>query len=166
VASSVSKGLRLVTDEVVPVLLGTVHLFLEELAEEGSRKVHGENLVGRCGVFGELLDSWGTDGQVETTDVIDLCGLNELPDLGGLEVLNLVLVGGGKLGNQGTFIAGNDDSTTSSGLGGIDEVLRADSSLDGAGMAELIGGLVVSDTSDVDNGIGGENVLGKLEGWN
>lgn len=96
---------------------------------------------------------------METTDVEDLGVLDKSPDLGRLEVLNLVVVGGGKIGDHGSVVAGDDNTTASSGLGLVDAVLGANT-LAIAGFAELIGLGVLADTANVDGGLSGKDVLG------
>ena len=173
----VSKSFRLVTNQVVPVGSARVELLLEKLRQEWGREVHGENLcasqtlficynsvngvgylVGRRGVFGKGQDSRNTDGQVETTNVIDLRIFNELPDLWRLEVLELVVVGSSQVGNQGTVVTGNHDTATSGGMLLVDSVFGAET-LALAGLTELVGRCILTDTSDVDGRFGRKNVL-------
>lgn len=71
-------------------------------------------------------------GEVETTDIEDLGVLDKLPDLGLLQVVDIVVVGSTEIGAE-TSVVASDDNTTSSGLLlGVDSVLDTEaSSLDG-----------------------------------
>jgi hypothetical protein len=111
------------------------------------------------GLLTEGKDGGHTDSQVVTTDVVDLGLLNQRPDLRLLEVLKLVLVGGSKVGAHAAVVAGDDNTTLASGLGLIDTVLGVDTGLL-AGLLEDITEFVLTDTTDVDNGLLGEHVLG------
>lgn len=109
-------------------------------------------------------DGGDADSQVEATDVEGLCVLNEAPDLGGLEVLELVVVGGTEIGDHGAVVASDGDSATTGGVGLVNSVLGADTGLGAAGLDELIGSSVLTNTSDVDHGLGGEDVLWGFRG--
>lgn len=97
-------------------------------------------------------------GEVETTDIEDLGVLDELPDLGLLQVIDIVVVGSTEVGAE-TSVVASDDNTTSSGLLlGVDSVLDTEaSSLDG--IVKNGGVLVVTGTTEVDDAVGREDVL-------
>lgn len=101
------------------------------------------------------------DSQVVTTDVVELGLLDQRPDLGLLEVLELVLVGGSEVGAHAAVVASDDNTTLTSGLGLIDAVLGVDTGLL-ASILEDVTELVLTDTTDVDNGLLREHVLGTL----
>lgn len=101
------------------------------------------------------------DSQVVTTDVVDLGLLDQRPDLGLLEVLNLVLVGSSEVGAHAAVVASNDNATLTGGLGLIDTVLGVDTGLLASPLKDLAV-LVLADTTDVDNGLLREHVLGML----
>jgi hypothetical protein len=106
-------------------------------------------------------DGGHTDSQVVTTDVVDLGLLNQRPDLGLLEVLNLVLVGSSEVGAHAAVVASDDNTTLTGGLGLVDTVLGVDTGLL-TSLLEDLTVLVLTDATDVDNGLLREHVLGKL----
>ena len=155
-----------------------VHGVLEKLAEEGSGKVHGKDLPkfslvgvlpgntrGRFyPVFGSSMlsksqDSWNTNSQVVSSNVENIGVLNESPDLLGLEMHKLVVIGGTEISDHGSIMTGDDDSTFSSGDGLLDAVLGLDTALNATGLDELVGVGVLADTPDVDGGFWWENIL-------
>lgn len=157
VGGSEGASLGLVTDNVVPVGGGLVELVLEELADEGSGQREHEGLVLGSGLLGEGHDGGDRDGQVVTTDEVDLGLLDEVPVL--LQVLDLVAVGGSEVGAHATVVAGDDDTAATSGLLLIVAVDSAETDL-GVGLDQLLGVLVLADTSNEDDRVGGEDVLG------
>ena len=106
-------------------------------------------------------DGGHTDSQVVTTDVVDLGLLNQRPDLGLLEVLNLVLVGSSEVGAHTAVVTSDDNTTLTGRLGLIDTVLGVDTGLLASPLEDLTV-LVLTDTTDVDNGLLREHVLGTL----
>lgn len=103
-------------------------------------------------------DGGHADSQVVATDVVDLGLLDQRPDLGLLEVLNLVLVGSSKVGAHAAVVASDDNTTLTGGLSLIDTVLGVDTGLL-ASLLEDVTVLVLTDTTDVDNGLLREHVL-------
>lgn len=103
-------------------------------------------------------DGGHADSQVVTTDVVDLGLLDQRPDLGLLEVLKLVLVGSSEVGAHAAVVASDDNTTLTSGLGLIDTVLGVDTGLL-ASLLEDITELVLTDTTDVGNGLLREQIL-------
>lgn len=96
---------------------------------------------------------------MEATDVVDLGVLNQAPDLGLLQVVEVVVVGGTQVGAKGSVVAGDDGAAAASLLLGVDAILDSQASgLDG--IVEDGGILVVTGTADVDDTVGGEDVLG------
>lgn len=95
---------------------------------------------------------------METTDVVELGLLNERPDVRLLQVLDLVLVGGSKVGAHAAVVAGDDDTALAGGLGIVDTVLGVDTGLL-ASLLQDLGVLVTANTSDVADGAGGKSVL-------
>lgn len=107
----------------------------------------------------EALSEAFLTSEVETTDVVDLGVLNELPDLGLLQVVKVVVVGSTEVSAQASVVTGNDGTATASLLLGIDTVLDAEaSSLDGVVKDGRV--LVVTSTTNVDNAVGRKDVLG------
>ena len=93
-----------------------------------------------------------------STDVVDLGLLNQRPDLGLLEVLELVLVGSSKVGTHAAVVTSDDNTTLTSGHSFIDTVLGVDTGLL-TGLLEDVTVLVLTNTADVDDGLLGEQVL-------
>ena len=73
-------------------------------------------------------------------------------------MLKLVLVGSSEVGAHAAVVASDDNTTLTSGLGLIDTVLGVDTGLL-ASLLEDITELVLTDTTDVDNGLLREQVL-------
>lgn len=97
-------------------------------------------------------------GEVETTNVVNLSVLDELPDLGLLQVVKIVVVGGTEISAQASVVASNDSTATTGLLLRINTVLDSKaSSLDS--IVENGRVLVVTGTTDVDNAVGREDVL-------
>lgn len=96
-------------------------------------------------------------GEVETTDVVELGVLNELPDLRALEMVNVVEVGGSKVGDQAPVVAGDDGTAPAGGGVGVDAVLDPQADLLD-GIAEDVSVLVVADTTKVDDAVRREYV--------
>ncbi len=92
-------------------------------------------------------------------DVVDLGSFDEFPDLGLFQVADLVLVGGVEGGDHAAVVAGDDDAAAAGGVGGVDKVFGAQAG-GGAGVAEGLGVFVLADAADVEDGFGGEDVLG------
>lgn len=93
-----------------------------------------------------------------TTNVVVLRLLDERPDTWLLQVLNLVFIGGGQMGDHRSVVAGDDDTATTSRLRIVDTVFSVDTSLV-ASLLEDIGILVTADAPDVEHGVRGEHVL-------
>jgi hypothetical protein len=115
-------------------------------------------LVLRSSLFTKGLDSRHTDSKVVAANVVDLSLLNKRPDVRLLEMLNLVFVGRSKVSAHAAVVASDDHTALASGLSIIHTVLSVHTGL-GAGFLEDIGILVTADTTNVDNGVVGEDVL-------
>lgn len=163
VGLGVGGGLTLVADHVIPVGSRGVKGLLEELADEGGGEGEDEGLVAAGSLLGELHDGRRADGEVVTTDVVDLSVLDEGPDLGLLQVLKVVVVGGAKLSAHGAVVA-SDDNTATAGVDlGVDTVLDAETGLLDS-IVEDGGVLVVTNTTEVDDAVGGKEVLSTAGG--
>lgn len=90
------------------------------------------------------------------TDKVCLALLDDVPVL--LKVVKLVAVGGSKVGAQAAVVASDNDTATASGLGLVDAVADLKASLLG-GIGEDVGVLVLANAAEVDDGLGGEDVL-------
>jgi hypothetical protein len=161
VGLSEGASLGLVADDVVPVGGGLVELVLEELADEGSGEREHEDLVLGSGLLGEGQDGGDRDGQVVTTDKVDLGLLDEVPVL--LQVLDLVAVGSSEIGAHATVVASDDDTAATGGLFVVVTVDGAETDLL-VGLDELLGVLVLANASNKDNRLGGKDVLGTSGG--
>lgn len=113
--------------------------------------------------MGELPAGHKLTGEVVTTDVVDVCALDEAPDLGLLQVVEAVVVGGAQVGAETPVVAGDDDAAAAGGLGGLDAVLDAEAGLLD-GVLEDGGVLVVADAAQVDDAVVGQDVLGAAGG--
>ena len=79
---------------------------------------------------------------------INTCFLDEFPDLGGLEMINFVLVCSGQVGAHRAVVARYDDTTAARGVCRGGEVFGAYAGR-GAGIAEGGGVFVVAYAPDV-----------------
>lgn len=121
------------------------------------------HLVLSSSLLSKSLDSRHTDGQVESTNVVDLSILDLLPDVVLLQVLELVVVGSSKICAERAVVASDDDTTATSGGLLVVEVLSLDTSL----LADVLEGLavlVLADAANVEDGLGGQDVLGTTGG--
>lgn len=155
----VGSGLGLVANHVVPVRGRSIKGLLEELRDEGSREGEDEGLVLPGGLLGELHDGGRADSEVVTADIVGLGVLNESPDIRTLQMLKVVVVGGAELGAHTPVVAGDDNATAAGRDLGVHTVLNTEASLL-AGLAEDIGVLVVANTTEVDDAVGRQEVLG------
>lgn len=78
--------------------------------------------------------------------------------MGLLQVLDLVLIGGSKVGAHAAVVASNDNTTLASGLGIINAVLGVHTGLL-AGLFEDVGVLVLANTANVGDRVLGKHVL-------
>lgn len=90
------------------------------------------------------------------TNEVCLALLDNVPVL--LQVVELVAVGGSKIGDQATVVASDDDTAAASGLLLIDTVANLKTSLLGS-ICEDVGVLVLANAAEVDDGLGREDVL-------
>ena len=141
------KGAERLRTKVYIVSISLLHIFGQS------------HLVVGSSVFGQCQDGGHGDSQVVTTDVEELGALDVLPDLGLLQVVDIVKVGGSKVGAERAVVAG-DDNTAASGrsllivaVQGLDASLLVD-------LFESLAVLVLADTANVDGGVLGEDVLG------
>lgn len=93
-----------------------------------------------------------------TTNVENLCVLGQGPDLRLLQVLGLVLVGSSKVGAHAAVVAGDDNTTLSSGLDIVNTVFSAHTGLL-ASIPEKISVVVLANAANVDDRVVGEQVL-------
>lgn len=120
-------------------------------------------LVLSSSLFSEGFDGRHADSQVEASDVVDLGVLHLLPDVVLLQVLKLVVVGSSKICAHRTVVTGDDDTTATSGGLLIVEVLSLDTSLL-ADVLKSLAVLVLANTANVEDRLGGQNVRGTSGG--
>ena len=175
----VGSGLGLVSDDVVPVGSAGINGVLEELGNEGGGEGQDKRLVVLSGLLSQLHDGRRADyvvilahfridgfcnvhlltGKVEATDVVELGVLDELADLGLLQMVDIIVVGSTEVSAETSVVASNDNTTSTSLLLGVDSVLDTKaSSLDGIVKDGRV--LVVTSTTKVDDAVGREDVLG------
>jgi hypothetical protein len=99
---------------------------------------------------------------VVSTDIVDLSLLDKSPDVGLLKVVKLVFVGSSKVGDHATVVAGNDNTTFSSGLDLVDTVFSVDTGLF-AGFCEDVGVFIFANAANVGDRVLGEDVLLKIK---
>lgn len=102
------------------------------------------------------------DCQVEATEVKDLCLLGQSPDMGLLQVVELVFIGSCEMGNQTSVVTGNDDTTAASWLSFIHTVLSAHTGFL-ASFLENCAIFVFANASNVHDGVVREEVLLRIQ---
>jgi hypothetical protein len=98
-----------------------------------------------------------------TTDIVSLSVLNEGPNLRLLQVLNIVVVGRAQFRTHAAVVAGDDDGAAARLDLGVHTVFDAKASLLDS-IVEDGGVLVVANTTDVNDAVGGQDVLGTASG--
>lgn len=160
VGSGVGLGLTLVTKDNIHVGQDIIQNLGEELGDEGSREVHGEDLVLGGSVLGDLENALGGDGQEETLDVVDLGVLDQVPSLLSLDVLNSQLLGSRQLGDQGAVVARDQGGAGAGGeIAGDVDVLGGEA-VGSGGRNQLRAEVVVGGGTNVDDRLGGQAALG------
>ena len=102
-------------------------------------------------------------GEVEATNVVVISVLNQAPDLGLLQVVKTVVVSSTEVSAERAVVAGNDDTAAASLLLGVDAVLDAQARLlDSIVKDSRV--LVITGTAEVDDAVGGQDVLGTAGG--
>lgn len=102
-------------------------------------------------------------GEVVASNVVDLGVLDESPVLGLLQVVQVVVVGSAEVSAETAVVAGDDDAASAGGLLLVDAVLDTQAGgLDG--IVQGGGVLVVADAAEVDDAVGGQDVLGATGG--
>jgi hypothetical protein len=100
---------------------------------------------------------------VESADVVDLSVLHEAPDLRLLQVVKAIVIGSSQVGAKTAVVASDDGAAATGLLLGVDAIL--DSQARGLDSIVQNGGvLVIASTTEVDDAVGGEDVLGTAGG--
>ena len=73
-------------------------------------------------MFAEGESGGDADGEVVAADVEDICGFDHFPDVGLVQVVDLVVVGGGEVGAHGAVLVGDDDAAFARRGAGVDVV--------------------------------------------
>lgn len=97
------------------------------------------------------------------TNVVHLGILNEAPDLRLLQVVEVVVVRSTEISTQTSVVAGNDNAAAAGLLLRVDTVLDAEAS----GRDSVVHDgrvLVITSTTEVDDAVGGQDVLGTTGG--
>lgn len=102
-------------------------------------------------------------GEVVASNVVDLGVLDESPVLGLLQVVQVVVVGSAEVSAETAVVAGDDNAASAGGLLLVDAVLDTQAGgLDG--IVQGGGVLVVADAAEVDDAVGGQDILGATGG--
>lgn len=97
------------------------------------------------------------------SNVVNLSVLNEAPDLGLLQVVEVVVVSGTEISAETAVVAGDDNTTATGGLLLVDTVLDTETGgLDG--IMQDSGVLVITDTAEVNDAVVRQDVLGTTGG--
>lgn len=104
-------------------------------------------------------DGRDANSEMVTSDVVNLGILDELPDLRGLEVLKLVVVGGSKLGDHRAVMASDNNGAAASRVVRLNTIFSANTALGLASVTELVRGSILPNATDVDGGLGRKDVL-------
>ena len=145
--------LGLVSNNVIPILARLRQWIFEKLRDEWSGQAHDENLIFLRRFLCQCQYRRHADGQMVPADEVHFSLLHQFPDLGRLQMRDLILVGSGQMRAHGAIMAGDDDPATAGGLVGRDEILGADAGffiLGPQGRGVLVG----TDAADVEGGIG------------
>ena len=100
---------------------------------------------------------------MEATDIVEAGAFYELPDIRTLEMGEVVVVRSSEVSAEAAVVAGDDDTAATGRFLGVDAVLDAEADL-ADGIAEDGGVLVVADAAEVDDAVGGQDVLGAAGG--
>ena len=146
-------------------------MVLEELGDERGRQVHGEGLVVVAAVLSDESDGLGGDGEEEARDVDELGVLHDGLDGVGIQMLLLVAVGGGEVGDHGPFLVLDEDSAGAGFDLFVDLVVHGDT-VGFSALLELGTVFVLADATDEAGSFGGlqhplsnsDTVLGSATG--
>lgn len=97
--------------------------------------------------------------EVVATNVVKLGVLNQAPDLRLLQMVEVVVVGSTKIRAQAAVVAGDDNTAAASLLSGFGAVFDTKAS----GLDSIVQDgrvLVVASTTQVDDAVGGKDILG------
>lgn len=93
-----------------------------------------------------------------STNVVSLGILNQLPNLGLLQMVEVVVVGGSQIRAHAAVMARDDHTATAGGVLRVDAVLDTQTGLLD-GIMKDSGVLVVAHTTDVDHAVGRQDIL-------
>lgn len=115
-------------------------------------------LIVRSSFLGQSKDGGNAYSQVKSSDEIYLRFLDQVPNVWLLQVLKLIVVGGGEMSAQAAVMASDDDATAARGLVLVNAIFRVDAGFF-ADVCELLAMLIFSDATNVGDGVGWENIL-------
>lgn len=111
-------------------------------------------------LLGERQNGRNAHRQMIPTNIVYLSLLDQGPDVGLLQMLDLVLIRGSEMCAHAAVVAGDDDTALARGLGLVDAVFGMHTGLL-ARLLENVGVLVATNAADVQHGVVGEDVLCK-----
>lgn len=108
--------------------------------------------------MGEFQGSVRADGQVVASNKVVSRALNQLPDLGALQMLQVVVIGSAQVSDHRAVVVGDDDSTATRRLLLVDAVLNTQTGVL-YGIAQNFSVLVVANAAQEDDAVGWKQVL-------
>ena len=102
---------------------------------------------------------WNAHSQVKTADIEKISVFYQLPNIRGLEMLQLVVIGGCEIGDHGPVMASDHDTTAPRRVVLVDPVLGTDSLMGAACFDELSGRRIFSDAPNINGRSRREHVL-------
>jgi hypothetical protein len=106
-----------------------------------------------------VFGSGNLTSEVVTANVVHLGVLNKAPDLGLLQVVEVIVVGSTEISAQASVVASNDNTATPSLLLGVNTILDAEAS----GLDSIVHDgrvLVVTSTTEIHDAVGRQDILG------
>lgn len=162
-SGGIGSSLGLVSNQNVDIGQELLELDLEELGNKGGREVEDDDLALSTGLLGNLEGRDDTVSQEESSNVKELCIVQQGLDLGLLKVVRGELFSSLKGGAERPVVTSDHHGAgTRSGVlvdlvGGLDTLLVV-------GSTELVSELVLSDRSNVSNVLCGQDVGGSSSG--
>ena len=110
-------------------------------------------------MLGQGKYCWNAHSQVIPADIKKIGVFHQLPDFRGLQMLQLVVIGGCEIGDHGPVMASDHDTTAPRRVVLVDPVLGADSLAGAACFDELSGRRILSDAPNINGRSRREHVL-------
>lgn len=153
-------GLTLVTKDNVNVWKNFIQDLCEELGNEGSREVHGEDLVVFGSVLGNLKDTLRGDGEEVAFNVVDLGATDEALVVFGPDVFSSQFLSSRQLGDKRAIVTGDQGSTGSCGNTAGDRDVFGGEAILLSSLNESVTEVVIASGSNIDNRTWGQQTLG------